>query len=460
MSKAPLVALALLLGACVILGGAANLALRPGEVITAPRFARVAEGFDQFLRRDVKSAAAAKRKQLFWIENTGGEGYALDVLQSPELFAGIFPGYPEAMRLDAGLWHEYFQRTFEIDTFSGEIARAYGSEFNVILSWVGCLDIYERYGADLVVMGTSETFRSVVADELAQGIAKARGGSVPRVLLCTASAMQLDTATELTLRLKAARPDLSPEILFGLSLPVSFVEGRRNLRNGAEKRDTLAAFELQRARSRAGFVKFFETYHEVSFADLFPKITWDNVFPITARGIAENEWIRGYEAATRETEKDRAKGGYVPSALKADGPALAADIAGRMKPYYRVYDDYSDEKHCQSAPRRDALAKLGDAFHALGGKVNLFIPPTTPLAFLAATECFRQEVAVDLRALGTTLHGPVRTDSWEAYGLSYADYVRPTFHPGAYKVDIQHTNYLGASKVTGSLATWMSGETR
>jgi hypothetical protein len=455
LKKNPILALALLLVSALLVAFLLERSVRPAELVNAPRFARVAEGFEPFLRRDVKSPRAAKRKQLFWMENTGGEGYAVDALASPRLFAALFPGYPEEMRLDRGLWHDYFQRTFEIDAYAGGLAQAYGREFNVILSWVGCLDIYEKYGADVVVMGTSETFRSVVADELADSLKASYGGQKPRTLLCTATAMQIDTASEIARRLKTLRPDLSPTVLYGLSQSVAFVEGKRNLRNGAEKRETLSSYDLQRARSRHGFVRFFETYHEVSFADLFPKATWDAVFPFTSRSLAENEWIKGYALAAKHPEKERAKGGYVPAELRDKPAALAADIRARMKPFYRVYDDYSDEKHCHSSEREARLQELADALKALGGRVFLFIPPTTPLASEAGSRCFREAVAGDLSKMAQTLNAPVRTDAWEAYGLSYADYVRPTFHPEAYKVDIQHTNYWGASKVTEKLGAWM-----
>lgn len=458
--KNPLVALALLLAAATSAGAVAEYFARPANLVVAPRFAKVDPAFEPFLHRGVTNAAAAKRKEFFWLENTGGEGYALDALASPALFAALFPGYPEEMRLDRGLWHDYFRRTFEIDAFAGGLARAYGPEFNVILSWVGCLDIYERYGADVVVIGTSETFRSVVADELAASLKPRFAGRTPRTLLCTATAMQIETAAEIARRLKTLRPDLSPTVLYGLSQSVAFVEGKRNLRNGAEKRETLAHFDLQRARSRAGLVRFFETYHEVSFADLFPKLTWDNIFPYTMRSRAENEWIEGYAAAAHRPERGKAKGGYVPAELRADGPKLAADIAARMKPYYRVYDDYNDAKHCRSAERTRQLGGLGEAFRALSPQVYLYAPPTTPLASGAASECFRREVGEDLARLGKFLGAPVLNQDWQAYGLSYADYVRPTFHPAAYKVDIQHPNYPGASKVTRALGAWMKEEAR
>ena len=452
--RSPLRTFGILLASALFFGLLTQGLARPGNWVDRPRFLEEDAPAREFLRSDVNSAGGAKRKRLFWIESTGGEGFGVNALASPALFSSLFPGYPGAMRTDEDLWHDYFQRTFEIDAFTNGLSKGFAPEFNVILSWVGCLDIYKRYGADLVVMGTSETFRSIVVDELA---AKTATDQIPKVLLCTASAMQVETATEFARRLREARPDLRPAVLYGQSLSTAFVEGRHNLKNGREKRETLANLDLQLARSRHGLVKFFEAYHEVSFADLFPKITWDDLFPVTSSARIDNAWIAEYPALARAAGKAKVKGGYVPASLRMDGEALSKDIASRIQPYYRFYEDYEDSRHCRSAERRRQFAELGRALRALSDRIYLYVPPTTPLAFRAATDCFREQVFADVEALGRSIRAPVLAQEWDAYGLEYSDYLRPTFHPEVYKIDIQHPNYMGALKVTNALAQWMNG---
>lgn len=454
MIRSPFFALLLLVLAAVGVGVAAQKELKPNKLVIAPRFLQKGSEYESLVRKDISNARSAKSHRYFWIQNTGGEGFAVDALSSPKLFAALFPGYPDAMREDADLWRSYFSRTFEIDTFNGAMSRAFGEEFVVIEPWIGCLDIYKKYGADVVVMGTSEIFRGIMVDELAKGLSEP-GEPTPKILLCTASAMQVNTAAVFAKRLKEARPELQPKVLFGLSLSVAFVEGRQNDKNGREKLETLREADLQSAHSRTALFQLFQDYHEVSFANLFPRITWEEVLPHTYRSREDNYRRGGYVKTAKASGKEKTKGGYVLAGLKDDPQALAQDIGARIPPYYRVYDDYNDEKFCRSAARKEQLFEVMQALHELSRDVYLYIPPTTPLAFMAATECFRRQVASDLAAAGQTIGAPVLTDEWDGYGLNYTDYLRPTFNPEVYKVDIQHTNYRGARKVTARIAAWM-----
>ena len=133
---------------------------------------------------DTSAAPKAKRRGFFWILFPSDLGAAISLRQKPALFDEVFPGY-EAARVDEEFWRRYMTLDFESRIYAPSVsASASGA---VMTSWGGSLELFRRFGADIVLIGSSETYNSLVPSILARSL----GG---KVLSCAGSGMRLEQA--------------------------------------------------------------------------------------------------------------------------------------------------------------------------------------------------------------------------------------------------------------------------
>ena len=93
---------------------------------------------------------------------------SLNFLENPDLFSIIFPGYPPEMRIDNDLWTIYFNRNFDQKIQLKKISDFSKHVLLVPLPWLGCLDIYQKYGADILILGASDAAQGIMVDLLAE----------------------------------------------------------------------------------------------------------------------------------------------------------------------------------------------------------------------------------------------------------------------------------------------------
>lgn len=399
----------------------------------------------------------AKEKGLLWIQNSSSEGYALKIFQSPIYFSKFYPGYSSELLKNSEFKRDYFSRSFETDIHLNTISENFGKEFTLVLPWLGCLDIYKQAGADVIIIGTSETFRSIVIDDLASHFKSLNNfkDRDPKVLMCAGSALQIDSARELIERLLNIRPNEKPILIYGQSYSVAFTKGSKNISYLKEKKQELFSYDLNSARARTTLFTFFEDYHHISFADLFPKWTWQNIFPFSY-GAWLTEAGRNELPDLADIKSDpELKYRFIKKDLLNNPSKLNEDIELRMKPYYKVFNDFADNRDCNSEELMYKLKQLFERATKLSNNIYVFIPPPTPLVFEAIPKCLQENLVKDLNILSNEHHFKLKTADWNEYQLGYQDFARPTNHQDIYRIDVQHTNYDGAMKVTSALANWI-----
>lgn len=355
--------------------------------------------------------AAAKLRRLFWCDR---QRVALRVLEDPELFDSVFPGYGES-RLDGAFWGRYFRGQFDQTTYSPVLMRLTPT---VVLhtSWLGSLDLFRRYGADVMVFGLSETFMGLPAGMLRDELYGA--GAQVKVLQC-------------------ARGHIFPDTLAWVSR--AYADGGR--------RASLAVwgYSLSYTRPRPDHKQIddgIRSLYRRWRAERFLGGSW------LGWRAPEVPWGLFFGPALQERlDEGKSVPLLVPEGIRGDPRALEGLLRRDYLPRYAV-DAREEDCGLREAPAQlDAtLAQL----LRFSDKVLIFMPPLTPLTTGQAPPCLLPAI----RRMLESRAGPrvvVETGDWGSYGLDFADYVFSD-GPGRWSVDPFHVNDGGARKITAALA--------
>ncbi len=378
------------------------------------------------------SAGEAKRGKRFWATNylgvlgkDGSMGMALDALDDAGIFSEFYPGY-ESARGDGALWRSYFARDFDFDVFTPTLNREKTVPMGIYLSWLGCLDLHRRHGADIVYMGSSETFRDIVPARIAMGLNGGGRGLKDgvKVLPCATGAMTIREAqfTAEHLRGEGRRPRW---ILWGFS----FWSVYTKYLTDSARRD---------AMNRLAFESSFE------LSRIFPRVTWDVLFPMSYKALLEarNNARQRYVSESGPA----ALGEYVVPTALANDPAAVDAIAAGYKPHQGALSEIGPGDCELGAVGKTVDAAIASMLVA-ADNLLIYIPPTTPLHYAAAPSCLLPAV----RSLLLKRRSPrvqVLVDDWKAYGLDYSDYLYASMNPRYLRIDENHTSYKGALKVS------------
>lgn len=389
----------------------------------------------EVLDTTVLSAAAAKRSRRFFLSRFDFRGIGVKLLETPRLFEDVFPGYGEA-RTNATLWDRYFAQEFEANGFWVPSLSPSAPERLVSFSWAGCATLYRDYGADIVLVGTSQVFRGIVPAELAK-----TAGSERKILLC-------------------ARPFLGPEGVQALSRDIA-AAGRhaRLLVWGYSLWDTgfdadhddeavteRWEHELRDARTPPSALAGHR-------AELFALLSWDHLLPLTyeraraglSGAVAPLPEERSLAALKSQPEE---VGFWLPADADEATTRSLADAAGpRFPPLEKLAGRRCDLANVAAQLDRTLSQALRSA-----DRVFLFVPPVPPTTARVVPECVREGLAKLLRDRSSE-RVLVETSTWDRYGLEYRDFVyRFTPDGGVARFDPSHTNLAGARKITARLA--------
>ncbi len=398
-------------------------AIPPRKTADAPKPPPDVPALDAVADKTVFTMEDARRRRLFWTQFSQGTGLAIRLLDDPELFESVFPGYRRA-RGDRELWRDYFL-DFEQSTFSPVLMRTTGRLAMINTSWLGSLALYKKYGADIVLLGNSETFQNIPSGLLRDMLEKGRDEASRslRVLSCGRSYMMPRTAA-LSAEAMAESGRAAKLVIWGYS--------RWNAGNadGDDPTDAsaLAAYLKSRRVGRRFLAGFDWPFEAVP--------TWDKLVPL---GV-QNVWNQKQAVA-----RDRLS--LMPDALARD-PAAVDAFAARLASA-RAPSRGGSGKVCGIAEASADLDKALAAILRAADKALVFVPPTTDLV---VPPC-----AAEIDAMLRSKAGPrvmVVTDDWRSYGLRYHDYVWPSETPGISRLDGNHVNYAGAKKVTARIAEW------
>jgi hypothetical protein len=367
----------------------------------------------EFVEPGVLTPEGAKLKHLFWCQGVG----ALRVLQNPELFDSLFPGY-DAARADSGLWRRYFQELFDETVYSSVLMKASSARsLRVSASSLGGMDIFRKYGADILLFGVSDTFIPVSAGMLRDGLNETGIPALQgkRILQC-------------------ARGYLTPETM---SWYVKGLEGRSEKSALAIWGYSLTSVHRHplEAMNRQALLRLYKNWRAENnierFDRRFPHPSWDM-----------------FMGGTVEASEDAPGTLLIPDASAADPRTLEAFLARADASSYAITRDTAD---CDmSAASRDADRAISELLK-IADKVLIYVPPTSPLDRRGMPSCVVANMTAMLRSKAGA-RVAVETSDWTSYGVTDQDYLYAAGTKGFWRIDPVHANDGGARKISRALA--------
>ncbi len=397
----------------------------------------------------VIGAEEAKRRQLFWLNSPTGredEGGAVRLLETPRIFHSLFPGYPAAMAQDQELWNVYFRRKFNPDSYLFGLGEASGLGFTVSYSWTGCFDVYAKYGADILVFGTSEVFRSLIPDPLS---------TTDRVLFCVTSNMPVETVKMTAEELRRRGGKKPKLVLWGYSFWTAYARSEKIREIQRQKVEEFSQYQASlKAPPFASLRKLYENWKDVRTASLFPKVGWNDFMPWNYQRPAH-----GGESSQSHTESSSSSsyGLEIDANLMRNEERVAAHLRGNLKPYVAALEG-ANRKDCDLALADQQLTAALSAISKISDHVYLYLTPTTPWQIDAAPDCFLPQVRSMLAAKAIEGRVHVKTSGMSEYQLTLLDFIRPTGSQSRVFFENNHTNYSGAIKVSEYIGSWVRRE--
>jgi hypothetical protein len=369
----------------------------------------------QYVQPGVLTPEGAKYKHLFWVPGIG----AVRVLENPDLFDSLFPGYGAA-RTDAPLWTRYFNELFDQTVYSSVLIDASKSHsLRISASSLGSMDIFRKYGADVLVFGISDTFIPVSAGMLRDGLNET---NIPglrgfKILQCARGHLLPEAVSWYARGLQGAGKK-ARLALWGYSL----VYAHRHPLEAMSRREVLGLYKNWRAEN--GIERFDRRFAHPSW-DMF---------------LGEGLWRR---------PEDEAPGGMlIPDAVAADPKALDGFLNKGDAASYSIGHDENDCDMTELSRNTDiALAELLKVVD----KVLVYIPPTSALNRRGIPACIIPNLTAMLKSKAGP-HVTVSTDDWKDYGLNDGDYLYASGEDGSWKIDPLHANDAGARKISHGLA--------
>jgi hypothetical protein len=405
------------------------------------------------IRVEIRSAQQAKANHLFWANfDRSDVGVAFDVLGDAAAFSDVFPGYPLEMARDENLWSTYFKRDFTASAWTSYLSSD-GERVKVAQSWIGCLDIFARYGADVLLIGNSETYDTLIPIDIAKSLAPMFEGRTPRVLSCAGNSLDWSLARSTIQELGASAKQKPTLVIIGVSLWAWMVDSPE-----------LAYYRDREGARLSAYLREFWGFGEgLSLSRIFPSISWGSVLPDAFQERRNRRFnppaasnrlrptvlqAKDFEAGARVSMTDRATFVFVEKRLSSDQPALER-IATQLVPYYDVLSQASPSD-CENHRATQELIRLLDSARYFGHQVIAYLTPTTPLLTGAAPPCMRDSIESVLRSQNSE-NVTTKTGDWVEYGLRYGDFIWSTQWSDVSKLDVNHTNSSGAEKVTAEI---------
>lgn len=378
----------------------------------------------------ISSPDSAKLHHLFWASRGTPDGVALNVLEDSDLFMKIFPGYPDSMRTDKNLWDKYFSREFGSEAWISYLELKDKTGLQVSYSWTGCLDIYKKYGADIVIIGNSETYRTIVPDLLGSKF------SNYKVLMCATSHMVMETAALTLTELKKANPQKAKLVIWGFSAWNAYRGADRYPSLIQSKKDLIQTFvDNPKPQTRIKYLDGFDfqTLLSLKIPHYLPEITWQLFFPI--------QFFDLYKVEDNHSLTLSLSSGNDPAKLKQ---FLDSKTGG-----YDMLQGISS-KDCDMTGSSKSLDLVSQAIFDIADEALIYLVPTSELQYKPAPDCFVTSVKSMLETKKSKNLITITLSS-ENYGLVPEDFLGVSETGKSYHFDKNHPNFYGAQKVTTKL---------
>ncbi|MFI5346120.1 MAG: hypothetical protein ACHQ51_07080 [Elusimicrobiota bacterium] len=373
----------------------------------------------QYVQPGVLTPEGAKYKHLFWVPGVG----ALRVLENRDLFDSVFPGY-EAARSDAALWTRYFSELFDQTVYSAVlINNSPLHSLRISASSLGSMDIFRRYGADVLIFGISDTFIPVSTGMLRDGLNETNIPGLHDLKL-----------------LQCARGHLLPEAVSW------YAQGLQG--TGQKARLALWGFSLVYAHKHP-----LESMSHREVRNLYKNWRAENGIERFDRRFPHPSWEMFVGEGLQKRPEEEAIGGMlIPDGVAGDPKTLDEFLEnGDASPYSIGHD----EKDCDMSELSHNTDLALSELLRVADKVMVYIPPTSTLNRRGIPACIMPSLTAMLKSKA----GPsvtVSTDDWKDYGLTNEDYLYASGKPGFEKIDPLHANDSGSRKISRGLARRIS----
>lgn len=391
-----------------------------------------------YLDMAINSPLQAKSHHTLWADflgarHCGKDGFGFDILNDRRLFSEVFPGYEKDLFDNKNMymffWRTYFSRVFNFDTWPSY--QPFTNSLRVSASWQGNADIFKNHGADIITVGSSQTFRQIIPQELSkhlQNFWHEKYGHDPKILMLTVSNMQMDTIDFLARKLSPSQEKAKLAIL-GYTPKMAFL-------------NSPDLDQANKSRQREWQDDRFRTHFELK--DYVPYSDWKAVFPIDLFDI---------KAALRPGANGLPS--FTSDELKNNADSFMEESLAHYKPapgtvFFNEFESFTSND-CQVEPLVKDLQKTVQSLLKISEQVFLYIPPSSPIAKLGYQNCFDESIKIAMQTLSSD-QVIVSTVDWGHYNLNHSDYLWPNANPQMHTYDPIHTNFDGAQKVTKVLA--------
>lgn len=405
-----------------------------------------------------ESASKAKAVNLFWASDADANGLGVNLFSRAAAFDAIFPGYGSALRNDKLFWQDYFKLGFEPQSFidTEQTFSRYG--FQVTYSWSGCFKIYQKYGADILVFGSSEVYKALAPGQLARNLAWAFA-TPPKVLYCVTAAMPVEavqTSIKELLRVSAQKPKL---IIWGYSFWLAYTNSPKlaDYRKDKEK-------EFQRYwQIQAGFpdgsasvlpkATIVEELHQLAgrkLADYFPKVSWDDVLS------ASLDKLRGLLRARMHPEAEGLEISKYEFALSDVNLRIYLDK--NLLPYYALSSGVTDAD-CSMVEAEAQIDQTVKNLKLLTSNIYIYVPPTSHHHQQTVPACFLPKLNNVMRHVANKENVHFFDKDINIFKLNDRDFIKPMSGDERFYFDINHSNFEGSKKVVDILTSWILSTT-
>ncbi len=405
---------------------------------------RLARGIPaEFIFRDTLFGKSRAQAHAFPLVDFDGHYLGIRALDFPDLFSSLYPGY-EAARTDDELWDRYFNGR-ALASFLWSPALDHSEvQHPMFLSFEGAHLVYAKYGADLLIYGSSETALGLVPQTLAHRLHSA---GVYKVLPATRPTALVDTVRRSANWLAQQKKPKAKIALWGYSGWNAFLRGDA-LVAAAKEQAEIVIPQTGRQKIRPG--------NELAarLTDFRNNLNWNHVMPASFQ-VIRNHWSQSpARAGPLEFKQEPGQDGFVFSTEALRNPENLAQIGEMAQPHFAHFVGIN-ESDCDLRSAARDLDEALVSLKAVAENIFIYLTPVTPLVTKYVPACYWK----NLRTLLLSRRGPrvfVNTGDWQSYGLNWGDFARE-FSPGySYTLDANHTNFRGAQKVTLALSHWIN----
>ena len=359
------------------------------------------------------SPMEAKEKGLFWIddETPGGQGGAgaLSLVENETVYESLFPGYSKEMLSDKNLWKRYFRREFSQHSW---FSTQTNTIFQVSASGFGCLDVYEQNGADVIILGSSETYHSLAPRILYEKFSTgALAGS--RILNCTMGSEVIPTMTSILGSMQTMKRPKAKWIVLGLSSWLGWA-------------DCPGFYEIIREQKLYA-PSVLSTLSKGSIRKAFPGISW--AFLNRANDSSGGLEIQSKMAGALDLSSEEAAKKYVRKFIQG----------------YNILHGIGPAA-CDMNKFSQTIDELIFSMQNVSEKILIFIPPIIPEHVSAYPACFMPNLIATLKKKESDRVHFLNLD-FDGFGMQYRDYI---YSNGS--INAPHPKYSGALRISNLVA--------